>query len=217
MTHDVVTVDTSSSLQACAGRMRVHGLRALPVVDGARLLGMVTESDVSDDRRGVTIRQRQSKRAANRHDLGALTAEDVITSRVVTTTADASIAAAAREMCRHGVHTLPVVDVDGLLVGIVSRSDLLRVFLRSDASIRSEVAADLARDALVVWRGWVVPHVRDGVVTLSGEVEQGTLVDVLLRLVSAVPGVVGVKNDLAIFGSRPGAVDAGRPRSLARP
>lgn len=217
MTRDVVTIDRSSSLQDCAAKMRVHGVGALPVVDGIRLHGIVAESDVSGRGRVPTVRQRHSWLAGHRRDLRALTAADVMTPHVATTTADTPIAAAAREMFRHRVHRLPVIDTEGLLVGIVSRSDLLRVFLRSDESIRSEVADDLARDVPAIWHGWVVPRVRDGVVTLSGEVEAGTLVDVLLRLVAAVPGVVGVKNELGVARGRHSAVDAGRPRSLARP
>lgn len=217
MTRDVVTIDRSSSLQDCATKMRVHGVGALPVVDRFRLHGIIAESDVSGKGRVPTVRQRYSWLAGPRRNLRALTAADVMTPRVVTTTAESPIAAAAREMFRHRVHRLPVVDMDGLLVGIVSQSDLLRVFLRSDESIRSEVADDLARDVPAIWHGWIVPHVRDGVVTLSGEVEPGTLVDVLLRLVAAVPGVVGVKNELGVVRGRPSAADAGRPRSLARP
>ncbi len=216
MTRDVVTVDHSSSLQSCATKMRVHGVGALPVVDGARLEGIVAESDVTGSRHVPTVRDRY-RALLHHHDVdGTMTAADVMTSRVVTTMAGSPIAAAAREMFMHRVDRLPVVDPGGQLVGIVSRSDLLRVFLRSDESIRTEVAENLAHDAPAIWHGWVVPHVRDGVVTLSGEVEQGTLVDVLLRLVAAVPGVVGVKNELGVVRRRPSPVEPGRPVTLAR-
>ena len=207
MTRDVVTVECATPVQACATRMKVHGVGALPVIAGDRLEGIITESDLTGDGRVLTIRERYAASGRRRREPSDVIAADVMTRRVRSTTADASIAAAAREMFSHRVDRLPVVDTDGRLLGIVSRSDLLRVFLRSDELIRREIAENLSRDVPAIWHGWIVPHVHDGVVTLSGEVEPGTLVDVLLRLVAAVPGVVGVKNELAVTRRSRGAAE----------
>lgn len=218
MTRDVVTVEPSTPVMACAATMRLHGIAALPVVTGERVVGMVTDTDLGRDGRIVTVRERYAAAAANHRGAGTSTASDVMTAPAVTTAPDCPIAAAARFMFQRRLHRLPVVDEGHHLVGIVSSSDLLRVFLRSDESIRREVAEELSRDVPSLWRGWILPRVHGGVVTLSGEVEAGALTGLLLRLVAAVPGVVGVKNDLAVVpASSARTVPERRELSLARP
>ncbi|MEV0830418.1 CBS domain-containing protein [Nonomuraea rubra] len=72
-------------------------------------------------------------------------------------TTDAAIVTAARLMDRHGVKRLPVVDPDGRLAGIVSRRDLINVFLRRDQDIEQEVRGALHGRAgiadLPMWGG----------------------------------------------------------------
>ena len=92
-----------------------------------------------------------------------------MTAPAITIGPDATIPAAARVMNTHHVRRLPVIDKDGKLVGIVSRRDLLSVFLRPDADIAHDVQQILARARLPTPR----PH-RDGqhgVVTLTGTLE----------------------------------------------
>jgi CBS-domain-containing membrane protein len=114
----------------------------------------------------------------------------------VTIGPDASVVEAARLMDRARVKRLPVVDADGELVGIVSRRDLLSVFLRLDEAIRGEVVDDVFRRVLFVEPPQVSVEVHDGVVTLAGELEQKGLVEIAERLCRAVDGVVDVVNRL---------------------
>jgi len=87
-----------------------------------------------------------------------------------------------------------VVNPDGTLAGIVSRGDLLRVFLRSDADIAAEVR-DMLSKVLPSDPGAVTVRVRNGVVSLGGQPAAGTdsgLVPVAVRLAWDIAGVVDV-------------------------
>jgi CBS-domain-containing membrane protein len=123
---------------------------------------------------------------------------DLMAPDAVTTTASTPLATAASVMFQHGVKVLPVVDSEHRLVGTLSRSRLLRVFLRSDESIRREIAREYLRDTPLIRRGSVEAEVTDGVVHLHGEVDTGSATGLLMRLVAGVPGVVGVESDLKV-------------------
>jgi len=119
-----------------------------------------------------------------------------MTAPVVTVAPDAALGEAARLMHRKGVKRLPVVDAGGTIHGILSRSDLLKVFLRDDADIEHEVREDVVRRTLWIDPDTVRVSVHDGVVHLEGQLERRSLIPVLERLVSAVEGVVGVEEHL---------------------
>lgn len=189
MTRDVVTVSPQSSFEACLRTMRLHGVGALPVVNGGRVVGIVTMTDLL---------------LKSNARVGRLTAEQLMTRRVIMVTPTSPLSVAVREMFQHRINRLPVIDQAGRLIGIISRSDVLRMFLRSDVAIRKEVTTAVAGDMPYIGKGVVFADVQDGVVTLKGEVEPGTLTGVLLRLVASVPGVVGVKNNLRITAAKKG-------------
>jgi CBS-domain-containing membrane protein len=126
----------------------------------------------------------------------AVAARDVMTREVATVAQNATIAAAARVMFERGVKRLPVLDSARHLVGIVSTQDVLRVFLRTDESIRKDVVSGILNELPLLGRGRVQVEVRDGVVKLRGDVASDSLSALLVRLVNAVPGVVGVENHL---------------------
>jgi CBS-domain-containing membrane protein len=90
-------------------------------------------------------------------------------------------------MDAENVKRLPVVDDLGRLVGIVSRSDLLKVRLRPDAEIRSDVAQGILRGVLVVEEGQVRTSVADGVVTLAGRLDRRSAVALAVTLARQVP------------------------------
>ena len=119
-----------------------------------------------------------------------------MSSPAVTTTEDTSIAEAARSLCRRGFKRLPVVDRDGRPVGIVSRADVLRVFLQTDAQIRNEVTHEIVVQSLWLDPAEVEVSVRDGVVTLRGRVPLASLVPIAERLTASVDGVIRVINKL---------------------
>ena len=139
-----------------------------------------------------------------------------MTAYVVTTHGEHPLATAASLMFQHHVKVLSVVDSDNRLVGLVSRSQLLRIFLRNDESIRREIVRDYLRNKKVRGCGHVSAEVLDGVVHLYGEVQAGSPTDLLTRLVVGVPGVVGVESHLSI-ASKVGTTATGgdRSRSIA--
>ncbi|MER6573214.1 BON domain-containing protein, partial [Streptomyces sp. NPDC001093] len=110
-------------------------------------------------------------------------------------------AEAARTMAQEGVKRLPVVDDAGLLAGIVSRADLLKVFLRDDDDIAEEVRHEIVARLLPPSSSDLRAEVHDGVVTLTGRIRDTSLVPLAARLVRAVEGVVDVRFDLAHGGA----------------
>ncbi len=101
-------------------------------------------------------------------------------------------------MLEHEVKRLPVVDADGKLLGLISRGDLVRAFVRTDEEIRREIEEDLLRNTL-----WI-DHPEDvhvtvdkGVVTLAGKVDSAADADLVSRSARWVPGVVAVTSTLA--------------------
>jgi hypothetical protein len=90
-----------------------------------------------------------------------------------------------------------VVDPAGPLLGIVSRADLLKVFLRADADIAAEVRQQVLTRAMWIDPAAVVVEVRDGVVTLTGQLERRSLIPIVVSLVRGLDGVVDVVDRLS--------------------
>ena len=203
MTAGVVTVADSAGFKEIVRLMHEHGVSALPVVNGdGRLVGVVSEADLllkeeyeadeGAERRLLDFRWRRAERAKA---AGVLAAQ-VMTKHVVTVEPDATLPKAARLLHEHKVRRLPVVDEQGTVIGIVSRADLLKVFLRADREIFDEVTRDVLRRTL-----WLAPDairvtVRDGVVVLEGVVEQRSMIPLVVALVQGVEGVVEVESRL---------------------
>ncbi len=207
MTRDVVTIGPEDSLKTCADLMRVHQVSALPVVGaGNRIVGIVSEADLMQVAAAPELRAG----TGDARDLRPPTAAEMMTRDLVLIRLDATIASAARLMCDRHVKRLPVVDAAGHLRGIVSRADVVRVFLRSDESIRKEVVHGLLDELPLLGRGRVKVEVRDGVVHLFGRVESSDLTGLLIRLVVAVPGVAGVEDHLERAESPAQAASTGR-------
>jgi CBS-domain-containing membrane protein len=202
MTTDVLTVDQETPFKQVAELLAEGRVSALPVLDGdGRVVGIVSEADLllkeefPSGTEGGRLFEGRHKRAARAKAAGD-TAAELMTSPAVTVGPDATVAEAARLLHRHGVKRLPVVDPAGPLLGIVSRADLLKVFLRPD----DEIAADVRQEVLVRSL-WVDPDsveidVRDGVVTLSGRLERRSQTAVAVSLVHALDGVVDVVDQL---------------------
>lgn len=201
MTRDVVTVRPATPFKAIVRRLREARVSALPVLDeDGRLVGIVSEADLilKEDpelEEGAHLFQRRHRRL-DRQKAAGLYARELMTSPAVTIGPGASLAEAARLMHRKQVKRLPVVDETGRVVGIISRSDLLTVFLRDDAEIEQEVREDVIRRTLWIDPDTVSVRVREGVVYLEGQLERRSLIPVLERLVASVEGVVGVEQSL---------------------
>lgn len=204
MTEDVVVAQDTFPYKEIVWLLDAKGLSALPVVDENRaVIGVVSEADLlskeAHEASERTIRRPRSGRHRAEHVKAAASlAGQLMSSPVITTAPDASIAEAARTMARHGVKRLPVTDGDGRLVGIVSRRDLLKVFLRPDEDIRREVLDDVIHRTLSLMpeEADVRADVTDGVVRLEGWLERKSLLDILVGLVLGIEGVVNVDNRL---------------------
>lgn len=126
----------------------------------------------------------------------ARTAGRLMSTPPVTVHAEDTVAEAARTMARHKVERLPVVDEEDRLVGIVTRRDLLQIFLRPDDEIRREVVEEVLVRVL-----WLAPRsvdvsVTDGVVTLSGSLERRSEIPIAVRMTRGIDGVVAVVDKL---------------------
>ncbi|WP_129667210.1 CBS domain-containing protein [Phytoactinopolyspora endophytica] len=202
MTRDVVTVTASTPFKDVARLLDEHKISAVPVVDERRrVVGVVSESDLllKHEYRDTRLRAgwltSAQARAVQTKACGSV-AGDLMTSPAVTVGGSSSAEEAARRMDVHRVKRLPVVDGEGSLVGIVSRSDLVTVFLRSDAEIRDEVWREISQRVLLTEAGTVYVDVRDGVVALRGELERKSSVDIAEEMIRRIDGVVDVVNQL---------------------
>ena len=204
MTASVVTVDRITPYKDIARLLTEHKVSALPVLMmGRRVAGIVSEADLlrmeDQHERRARARQRGRPRWQGRSKPWGLTAGELMTSPAITIHPGATIPAAARLMTGHQLKQLPVVDADGTLIGIVSRRDLLSVFVRPDTDIADEVRAILT-DILLADPAQVNVTVEQGIVILSGhlgELERPDLISVAVRLTWDVDGVVDVVDKLA--------------------
>ncbi|MFE1896979.1 CBS domain-containing protein [Streptomyces yangpuensis] len=181
MTHTAVTVRRTTAFKEIARLLKEFDITALPVIDeNGRPVGVVSEADL--------LRRRPAG--------GAATAGDLMTSPAVTARPEWSVVRAARIMQRHGVKRLPVVDEEGRVVGILSRSDLIQLFLRHDHAIQEEILEDVLTRTLHLAPSAVTVDVDEGLVTLSGTVPQPGLLPLVVRLCQSTDGVVDVDSRL---------------------
>lgn len=199
MTEGVAVVRRTTPFKELARVMSERGVSALPVLDELDcLVGLVSEADLLPKEEHprpphllASKRDRLRAKKAAGDTAGAL-----MTRHVITASPEMSVVEAARRMDQAGVKRLIVVDGDGKLVGIVSRRDLLKVFLRSDDEIKEEIRRDVFARLLWADPTRVEIDVHDGIVVLSGEVEQRSSVAVAVDLTRAVDGVVDVVDHL---------------------
>jgi CBS domain-containing protein len=202
MTTSVVTVDRITPYQEIDRLLTEHRISGVPVLKmGREVAGVVTEADLlaAEDETSRQARMASSlgrRRLLHRQPHVSLTAGTLMTAPAITIGPDATIPAAARLMNTHHIRRMPVVDEDGKLVGIVSRRDLLSVFLRPDADILHDVQQVLDEIPVADPKEVVVRH---GVVTVAGPVRADSdhdLIALALRLIWDIDGVVDVVNSL---------------------
>ncbi|MGW7055946.1 CBS domain-containing protein [Streptomyces sp. NPDC054887] len=198
MTEEVVTLRPDTPFQEVAALLDANDIASAPVVDAdGALVGVVSASDVLRHETGMPAPQGtdgNDERAWGK--VRARTADALMSSPAFTAHTGWTIPQAARELRRRHVKQLPVVDDDGLLTGIVSRSDLLDAFIRSDDEIRREVEQDVLGRMLGLDEGTVAVEVLDGAVALRGHVPEPRLVPVIVGLCQGIDGVVTVEPHL---------------------
>ena len=204
MTRDVVAVRGATPFKELVRLLNEHRITALPVLDdtGRVVVGVVSETDlalkeVAPLREAHTPVFETTEHRVERAKAASLTAADLMTTPAVTAGPDELVAAAARRMYDRTVKRLPVVDRGGALVGIVTRADLLKVFLRPDDDLRFDVLDHVAGDLLRLSVGAVEVEVRDGIVRLAGRLPRRRQAVALERLTAAIDGVVAVESQLA--------------------
>ncbi|MER7893894.1 CBS domain-containing protein [Micromonospora sp. NPDC094482] len=221
MSREVVTAQEGTPYREIVDLLIRRGISGLPVTDGfRRVLGVVSEADLlhkiehsgePEQRRIFEGRRRRGARGK----ADALLARDLMTAPPVTTYAEAPLPAAARLLDREQVKRLPVLDDLGRLVGIVTRGDLLRVHLRTDAEIREDVVREVLHRILAVRDGLVTVQVRAGEVTLAGRLDRRSVAGLAGRLAARVSGVVRVSNTIAFDVDDTALVEEGRITPVA--
>ena len=177
-------------------------ISAVPIVDQSGVpVGLVSEGDLLFKERMeeletstdlLHLRRRQRARAKAE----GLTAADVMTSPAIAVRTDGRLADAARLMHERNVRQLVVVDNRGKIAGIVSRSDVLQVFLRTDEDLREEIVEGIIPALMFTSDDPIGVQVTYSVVTLEGNVDRKSDAEIVGRMARAVDGVVGVINGL---------------------
>ncbi|MGW2515487.1 CBS domain-containing protein [Streptomyces sp. NPDC001617] len=207
MTTEVVRAEYGTPFKEVVRLLGENRISGLPVIDeDEKVIGVISETD-------LMIRQADAPdpyEPERRHPLDALTRESrtrkakarartagqLMTEPPVTVHADDTIVEAARTMALRHVERLPVLDEEQRLVGIVTRRDLLQVFLRPDTEIHKEVI-----DEVIVRALWLAPRsidvaVVEGVVTLSGHMERKSETEIAVSMTRQIDGVVAVVDKL---------------------
>jgi len=187
MSTHPVTVTAHTGIKAAMTKLAYVGVTSLPVVDEEqRLCGILSEADmirgVADDPRAherpITIRPVTAPR----------TVDDVYTRAPIAARPQDDVTAAVDLMAAKGFKSLPVVDDQQRLVGMISRSDVVRALARDDDAIAADICrlfADLGHS------GWAVKVTSGSVeITGPGDAALGSLAHALTR---TVPGVVEVR------------------------
>ncbi|MEU9121106.1 CBS domain-containing protein [Streptomyces sp. NPDC048506] len=194
MTPNAVVAQPGTPFQEIARLLYEYDITAVPVVDeDERPVGVVSEADL--------LRRPSDEQGRN-------TAGAIMTSPAVVARPGWSAVRAARTMEEKRVKRLPVVDESGRLIGVISRRDLVQLFLRRDRAIQEEILEDILTRTLGVAPSAVTVDVADGTVTLSGTLERRSLVPIAVRLCESVDGVVEVIDRLTAVEDD---TSAGRP------
>ncbi|MFG2030758.1 CBS domain-containing protein [Streptomyces sp. NPDC048825] len=202
MTRDVVRARRDTPFKEIVRLLAENDVTAVPVVDELdRPMGVVSEADLlrkstdqADPSGMVPVPHLE---AWERAKAEGSRAEELMSAPAVCARPEWNVVEAARLMEAQHVKRLPIVDEADRLLGIVSRGDLLRIFLRRDDAIRDEVTEDVLRRTMGLAPSEVTVEVRDGRVALGGSVEFRSLIPIIERLCRSVDGVVSVAEHIA--------------------
>ncbi len=202
MTKDVKTVAPDTPLREVARILAESKISGIPVVEDGKVVGVISEADIlvkeggQQPGRGGLLGLLLDDRRDLETKLQARTAGEAMTSPAITIGPKRSVTEAATRMVEEKVNRLPVVDDEGTLVGIVTRADLVRAFVRSDEEIAREIREDVVFRTLWIPPEQVEVEVERGVVTLRGHLENQSDAELLPKFVQRVPGVIAVESRL---------------------
>lgn len=197
----VVTVRPGTPYKEIARLLTEHEVSALPVLgEGDQVLGIVSEADLlpkesRSQRPAPTRPPLTPSQARTRHKAVAATALELMTTPVVTIAADEDVSEAARQMEEHRIKRLPVIGPDRTLLGIVSRRDILRVFLRIDEDLLDDIRTLLVDEFWIDPQGWDI-EVTEGTVRLTGRMENRSTTRIAKKAARRIDGVVAVESEL---------------------
>jgi CBS domain-containing protein len=216
MATNVVTVEPRTAVKDIAEIMTGRRISGVPVVDGGKLVGIVSETDLLHRAETGTEKRhkwwlgafmdadRMAREYAASH---GRVAADIMTRNVVTVKADAELGDVADLLDRRKLKRVPVVD-GGALVGMITRGDLVRAFLAKakasevaqqvdDATLTTAIKSRMRRESWLD-ASLVNLDVKDGVVVLEGLVSSQDQLKALSLLVAETPGVVRVDTRLRL-------------------
>ncbi|MFE6691792.1 CBS domain-containing protein [Streptomyces sp. NPDC057743] len=201
MTRKVVSVRIDTPFKEIAQTLADNAVSAVPVLDSlGRPAGVVSEADLlrkAADRTDLSGRTPLPHLEAwERARAEGCTAGELMSAPAVCAHPEWTVVEAARLMEVQQLKRLPVVDETDALLGIVSRADLLRVFLRKDRAIREEITREVIGRTARLGASGVTVDVERGQVALHGSVTDLLLIPVLVRMCESVDGVVSVSEDL---------------------
>lgn len=187
MSTDVVATHVDSSAQEALEILDARHVSAMPVVDSEdRVVGVVSRTDL--------LPRLRSKGPDAHPSIGDV--EELMTVPAWTVAPETTLSVAAKQLQTRKIKRLPVTGDAGRLVGILSATDLLRVFARLDNDIHHDVVQEVLHTTKWIDGEPVHVVVRDGVVTLAGVVDRRSTTIIAERLAYTVPGVVSVINRL---------------------
>lgn len=197
MTEDVTSVAVDAPFKSIVWALATRRVSGAPVVDpNGTVVGVVSEADLlpNESRAGEHDLLHDLLHRAETRKADARVAHQLMNAPAVTVTPDTPVRKAAATLARHGYKRLPVVDDTGRLVGIVSRRDVLGMFLRPDKDITHEVEQEVLLRGMAMNPAEADVEVTDGIVTLRGQLEFKSSVEVAESLTHGVAGVVDVVN-----------------------
>jgi CBS domain-containing protein len=189
MSNECISVTVGTTVKSALARLASAGITSMPVVSpSGKLRGIISEADLIRDGVSADARLHEIPQETMLLDRPGYV-DDVMTRHVLSVGPDSDLADAVDLMTSTGVKSLPVIDRNNRVLGMVSRSDVVHMLARADHDLERDVDAALASVGL---RDWMV-EVNDGTAVL---VAPRRAVDDrgLARVVTAtVPGVVDVR------------------------
>lgn len=191
MTTPVASAHEHATVKEVIDAFVRYGVAGVPVLaDDRTVMGVVTVSDVlrvlvGDT--GLPLTERLTRHLAHAQASG-YRCRDIMTTPAVTTHADTTATEALQLSLHRRVRRLPVVDAQHRLIGIVTRSDLLKPYLRRDDEISRQIEREIVGPAAVT----LAVDVSEGVVSLTGMAQSPAQLAQLSKRIKAVPGVIAV-------------------------
>ena len=200
MTTEILTVGPEASLKEAARRMLEGEISGLPVTnDDGDLVGIITEADFMDTEADRRVTRRAGLLRLFVRDVEIPSHErlvgDVMTTDVKVIDPESDHAEAARLMQKEGIKRIPVV-VAGRIIGLISRADMLKAYVRSDQEIIDEIRGHVMKDILWIDSRRVDVECVDGNVILSGHLETKSDAGLLVELTRRLDGVASVSDHL---------------------